>query len=169
MRNPANSDPVDFSDDQILAPADHPFAVTVDSDRRRAHFLARPYPGVVVFGAVDNDSLPGEFIDLNPCARYRADIADEVAGQLQPVVLDRSDPLLQGVGVHSLLLRVGGQHVRLVARQVRSTEIATQTGRYVDVVDLMTGRVAVDPDYSVLGLAVLGLAQDDARHVQLPR
>jgi len=40
-------------------------------------------PGVVVFDAVDNDSLPIEFVDLDARALDRDDVANEVAGQLE--------------------------------------------------------------------------------------
>ena len=46
------------------------------------------------------------------------DVVDEVAGELEPVGLDRLDALLLGIGVGGLLLGVGGQHLRLVADEV---------------------------------------------------
>jgi hypothetical protein len=36
----------------------------VPFDIGRAHFLTLSDPGVVVLGAIDNDSLPSEFVDF---------------------------------------------------------------------------------------------------------
>ena len=49
---------------------------------------------MIVFAAGDNRSLPSEFVDLDARTLDRADVADEVAGQLQAVVFDRYQPVL---------------------------------------------------------------------------
>ncbi len=84
---------------------------------------------------------------------------EEPASESEAVVLGRLDAVQLGVGERRVLLRVGRQHLRLVARGVRVGEVAAQRRRHVEVADLVHGRVADDPHHPVLRLAVLVRSQ----------
>ena len=75
--------------------------------------------------AADGDAVPAVLGDLHPGAGDPRVRAGEVPGQPQPEVLDLADPV-PGEGEDGVLLRVGGQHVRVVAGQVGGGEVAAQ-------------------------------------------
>lgn len=92
-----------------------------------------------MLAAVDNRTLPGVFLDLDPRATDRFDVVDEMTGEFESVRLDRDQTLFLGVGVGRLFLRVGRQNLRLITGEVRVGEISTQAGGDVDVVNFVTG------------------------------
>ena len=106
------------------------------------------------------DPLPRVLGDLDPGAGDPRVRPGEVPGQPQPEVLDLADPV-PGEGEDGVLLRVGGQHVRVVAGQVGGGEVAAQRGRDGQVLDPVLRGGAVHRHHPDLGLAVLVGAQHD--------
>jgi hypothetical protein len=123
---------------------------------------------VIVFGTAHDRPFPGQLVHGDRRLPHRLHVVDEVAGQRQRVPLDRRDAVRLRERVAGVLLRVGGQHFRLVAVEVSGGEVTAQRGGDGEVADLVACPVPHDPDEAVLRLAVPVVSQHDA-HRQLPR
>src|SRR5699024_7024900 len=88
--------------------------------------------------------------------------------QAEEELLGRAHAQFLGLGEDRVLLCVGGDDVLVVAFGVRSLEVAPQLRGDVEIADLVTLRVAVDPPESVLRLAVLIRCQSDLAHLLAP-
>ena len=148
--------------DEVLQARHDPGVRPDDGHRGRTHGIAATRPGVVVLATVDDHPIPGVLLDLDPGTGHRLDVVHEVPTQRERVVFDLIDAVLLGEREAGVLLRVGRQHPRLIAGDVGGVEIAPQTGRHVDVAQLVPGPVPHHPDHADLGLAVLIGSQDDA-------
>src|SRR5215469_1343757 len=111
---------------EVSYPRDHPRRICLDGDDRRTHLPAAAYPRVIVLVPANDDSVPRVFVDLDPRSVDGVDVVDEMPAQIEGVVLDLADPLLLGEREAGVLLRVGGQHLGLVAGHVRVGEVAAQ-------------------------------------------
>src|SRR4249919_2807588 len=103
---------------------------------------------------------PAVLVHRHRCAPYRPVRVDEMLREPAGEVLDLTDAVLFGEGVHGVLLGVGGQHVRVVAGQVDVGEVAGEgdtDGQVTKVVPLTVPAHMREPD---LRLAVLVLAED---------
>ncbi len=153
--------------DEVPDTRDNPLSINrslgVDDRGSGPYLVAGSDERVRVAHAVDSDPLPAVLVDFHAGAGHRLDVVGEVARQRQRVVLDLADAPLLGEGETRVLLRVGRQHLGLVAGQVRGGEVAAERRRYVEVADLVPIGVAVDAHDSGLGLAVLVVAEHD-RH-----
>ena len=151
---------------QVLQAGQHPAtlltAAAGHGDHCGAGDVAAAHEGVVVTLGSDRSPVPRVLLDPHLGRRGLRGGVEEVAGQGQRVVLDRLDAVFLRVRERRVLLRVGGQHVGLVAIGVGRPEVAAQGGGDVQVVDLVPVGVAVDPHHTVLGLAVLVRSEGDA-------
>jgi CRISPR/Cas system-associated exonuclease Cas4 (RecB family) len=121
-----------------------------------------------VVGAAGLDPVPAVLLDPDLGPGDPFEVIDEVAAQAQAEVLDLAHPVLLGEGVDGVLLGVGGDDVRVVARQVRGGEVAAQRGGHVQILDLVPVAVPGDVDQADLGLAVLVVAERDGHGWPLP-
>src|SRR4051812_41871992 len=86
-------------------------------------------------------------------------------GEGAAVALDRPIEVVLGERVGSVLHRVGGDDVRIVAVRVDSGEVAFEGDRDGQVVEPVTARISMDADDSDGGLAVAVRAELDHRPV----
>src|SRR5262245_9439618 len=126
-----------------------------------AHLLrggerVRPEPG------------PAVLLDRYRCAPYRPVRVDEMLGEPAGKVLDLTDAVFLGKGVHGVLLRVGRQHLCVVAGQVDVGKVAGECDadrQVAKVVAVTAPGYPCEPD---LRLAVLVLAEDHIHGVSSP-
>jgi hypothetical protein len=88
------------------------------------------------------------------------EVGGEVLAQTQQKLLRGTHPIASE-GEHRILLGVRGDAMTIVSLGVAGPEVAVQLGDDRQILNLVTGRVAGDPNQMVTGFAVLVLAQDD--------
>src|SRR5699024_4603716 len=138
--------------------------VTVAGEHRGAHLESGLEERVVVVV----DAVPAVLLGLPAYAGDPVEAAGEVIGQAEEALLGRAHAQFLGLGADRVLLCAVGADVLIVAFGVRSLEVAPQLRGDVEIADLVTLRVAVDPHESVLRLAVLIRCQSDLAHLLAP-
>ncbi len=92
---------------------------------------------MVVRHPVHRDAVPPVLLDFYPGAVDPREGSDEMVTQPDREILDLADSVLAGEGVDGVFLRVRGEHVRIVAGQVRGGEVTTKRSGDVQIGDLV--------------------------------
>src|SRR5882672_8513122 len=115
----------------------------------------------VRFASGDN-ARPWLFLDRYSSALYRRMVADELVGESKGEVLDLADRRILRQCEDGVLLRVGRDHLAVVAGQMCGGEVTRQHdahGHVLDVVNRPLGTALGDADDMGLGLPVLVVAK----------